>query len=68
MDYRSEATKHLTWQRRGPIRKLHNLVINIKASSSHRALFESKQSELIDKDSNIAHAKIYRLVTNRGIR
>jgi hypothetical protein len=68
MDYRSEATKHLIWQRRGPIRKLYNLVTNIKASSSRRALFESKQSELIDEDSNTAHIKIYRLVTNGGIR
>jgi hypothetical protein len=68
MDYGSEAAKHLAWQRRGPIGKLHNLVTNIKASSSRRALFESKQSELIDEDGDTAHAKIYRLVTNGGIR
>jgi sporulation protein YlmC with PRC-barrel domain len=55
-------------QRRGPIGKLHNLVINIKASSIRRALFESKQTEVTDESGETSHTRILRLVTNRGIR
>jgi hypothetical protein len=55
-------------QRRGPIGKLHNLVTNIKASSAHRALFESKQMEVTDESGETSHTRILRLVTNRGIR
>jgi hypothetical protein len=55
-------------QRRGPIRKLHNLVTNIKASSIRRTLFESKQTEVTDEHGETSHSKILRLVTNGGIR
>jgi hypothetical protein len=55
-------------QRRGPIRKLHNLVTNIKASSARRALFESKQTEVADESGEASHMRILRLVTNGGIR
>jgi hypothetical protein len=55
-------------QRRGPIRKLHNLVTNIKASSARRILFESKQTEVADEHSETSHSKILLLVTNGSIR
>jgi hypothetical protein len=63
----SDEAQHQAWQRRGPIGKLHNLVISIKGSSSKRKLFESKQTELVDDDET-SHTKILRLVTNGGIR
>jgi hypothetical protein len=55
-------------QYRGPIRKLYNLVTNIKASSVYRALFESKQTEVANKSGETSYTRILRLVTNRGIR
>jgi hypothetical protein len=55
-------------QRRGPIRKLYNLVTNIKASSACRALFESKQTEVADESGEISYTRILRLVINGGIR
>jgi hypothetical protein len=55
-------------QHRGPIRKLYNLVTNIKASSTRRALFESKQTEVTDESGETSHTRILQLVTNRGIR
>jgi hypothetical protein len=68
LQYSSEEAQYKAMQRRGPIRKLHNLVTNIKASSARRALFESKQMEVTDESSETSHTRILRLVINRGIR
>ena len=67
IEHGSDEARHQAWRRRGPIGKLHNLVVNIKGSSSKKKLFESKQTELVDDDET-SHTKILRLVTNGGIR
>jgi hypothetical protein len=64
----SKEEQHRTWQRKGPISKLHNLVMHIMASNSHIALFESKQTEVILEGKETPYTKILRLVTNGGIR
>jgi hypothetical protein len=68
LQHGSKEAQHKAMQRRGPIRKLHNLVTNIKASSARRILFESKQTEVADEHSETSHSKILRLVTNGSIR
>ena len=67
IEHGSDEARHQAWRRRGPIGKLHNLVVNIKGSSSKKKLFESKQTELVDDDKT-SYTKILRLVTNGGIR
>jgi hypothetical protein len=64
----SEEQQHRAWQRKGPIGKLHNLVVHIKANSTRIGVFESKQAEAIAEGVETSHAKILRLVTNGGIR
>jgi hypothetical protein len=64
----SEEDHHRTWQQKGPIGKLHNLVTHIKANNSRIAVFESKQAKAIAKGIETSHKKILRLVNNSGIR
>jgi hypothetical protein len=68
LQYGSEEAQHKAMQRRGPIRKLYNLVTNIKASSIRKALFESKQTEVTDESGETSYTRILWLVTNGGIR
>jgi hypothetical protein len=52
------------WRKKGPIGRLHNLVVHIKDNSNRRLVFESKQREATGDDG----AKLYRVVLNSGIR
>jgi hypothetical protein len=64
-----DESKLTAWRKKGPVRKLHNTVIQIKGSSSSRLLFESKQRQSFvadDEDSEVV--KLYRVVVNGGIR
>jgi len=67
IEHGSDKAQHQAWRRRGPISKLHNLVVNIKGSSSKKKLFKSKQTELVD-DNETSHTKILQLVINGSIR
>ncbi|KAI6788857.1 hypothetical protein KC343_g6741 [Hortaea werneckii] len=67
LQYGTEAEQYLAWLKKGPVGKLHNLVMNIKANNRRRGIFESKQMEIIAKDES-EHTKILRVVTNGGIR
>jgi hypothetical protein len=40
-----EAGRLEAWRKKGPIGRLHNLVVHIKDNSSRRLFFESKQRE-----------------------
>lgn len=60
---KDEQARLQAWRKKGPIGKLHNLVIHIRNSPARRIFFESKQRESLN-DSN----KIYRIVLNGGIR
>ena len=66
----SEEQQHRAWQRKGPIGKLHNLVLHIKENNARIAIFESKQAQIIaeNKTDESPHQRILRLVTNGGIR
>lgn len=59
-----KQAKLRAWRKKGPIGKLHNLVLHIKDNSSRRELFEAKQREA---DTQATQA-IYRAVINGGIR
>ena len=59
---RSEQDALKAWRKKGPVGKLHNLVVHVKASPAHRYYFESKQKEV---DPLLP---VYKLVTNGGIR
>lgn len=63
----TDEEQHCAWLRKGPVRKLHNLVVHIKANNSRIAIFESKQIEVIDEGES-SQRRILRLVTNGGIR
>jgi hypothetical protein len=51
------------WRKKGPVGKLHNIVLHARATPARRMFFASKQREA-DTDCN----KIYELVVNGGIR
>lgn len=63
----TDEEQHRAWLRKGPVGKLHNLVVHIKANNSRIAIFESKQIEVID-EGELSQRRILRLVTNGGIR
>jgi hypothetical protein len=65
--YGIEVDKHRAWLAKGPISKLHNLVIHIKANNTRIRVFESKQTQIIDQDDS-PYERILRLVTTGGIR
>jgi hypothetical protein len=67
LHYGTEAEQHRAWLAKGPVGKLHNLVVHIKANNARVGVFESKQQEIIDDDDS-HHTRILRLVTNGGIR
>lgn len=62
-----DQEQHYAWLRKGPIRKLHNLVVHIKANNARIAVFESKQIEVVNEDES-SQRRILRLVANGGIR
>jgi hypothetical protein len=59
---RDEKAALAAWRKKGPVGKLHNLVIHIKESSARRQYFESKQKE-VDPE-----LPVYRVVVNGGVR
>lgn len=64
-----DASKLKAWRTKGPIGKLHNTVVHIKHNASRRSLFESKQRQANDSESEDSLAEqIYRVVVNGGIR
>jgi uncharacterized protein YacL (UPF0231 family) len=64
-----DASKLKAWRTKGPTGKLHNTVVHIKHNASRRSLFESKQHQANDSESEDSLAEqIYRVVANGGIR
>jgi hypothetical protein len=65
-----KASKLTVWRKKGPIRKLYNTVIHIKENTVRRLLFQSKQhnAALASEDEDSEVVRMYRVVTNRGIR
>ena len=60
---RNEVDVLKAWRKKGPVGKLHNLVLYVRSSPSRRAFFQSKQREA-DADA----VRLYQLVYNGGIR
>jgi hypothetical protein len=58
----SEQTALIAWRKKGPVGKLHNLVVHVKGSPARRRYFESKQKKVDEQ------LPVYKLVTNGGIR
>jgi hypothetical protein len=58
----NERTAIMAWRRKGPVGKLHNLVVHVKGSPARRRLFEDKQRHLNTS------LPVYKLVTNGGVR
>ena len=67
MHHGNDEDQHRAWLAKGPVGKLHNLVVHIKANNARVAVFESKQME-INENNDSQHKRILRLVTNGGIR
>ena len=61
----SETEKQTLWRERGPIGKIHNLVIHITRSPRRKDLFNKYQQENIFITDN---DKIYSLVRDGGVR
>ncbi|TKA70942.1 hypothetical protein B0A55_10806 [Friedmanniomyces simplex] len=59
---RDDKAALAAWHRKGPVGKLHNLVLHVKSSPARRHLFENKQKE-VDPE-----LPVYKLVVNGGIR
>jgi hypothetical protein len=55
-----EASRLAAWRKKGPIGKLHNLIIHIKSGSARRRFFEAKQRE--------TDTRLYRVIINGGVR
>lgn len=65
----SDEEKLIAWRRKGPIGKLHNVMVHIKGKSRRRTAFEKNQLQaLTEVGDDAATAKIYRVVVNGGIR
>lgn len=60
---KDEVAKLQAWRKRGPIGKLHNIVLHARATPRRREFFASKQ-----KEANPDFKRIYELVVNGGIR
>jgi len=52
------------WRKKGPLGKLHNIIIHARWNPQRRALFKAKQREAADSDA----AHLFELVINGGIR
>jgi hypothetical protein len=65
----SDEEQLIVWRKKGPIGKLHNTMVHIKANNQRREIFEGKQREVIQEvGDELITSKIYRAVTNGGIR
>lgn len=64
---KDEAAKLKAWRRKGPLGKLHNVVIHARASPSRRKLFMAKQRQApaVAADQT---GRLFELVINGGIR
>lgn len=72
-----EEDKMAAWRKKGPVGRLHNTMVHIRANNRRRVLFEGWQSDVIDAAVPIEDADgvktslnttIYRAVVNGGIR
>ena len=59
-----EQARLAAWRKKGPVGRLHNLVVHIKHNNARMKYFESKQREAADSDS----VRLYRAVLNGGVR
>ena len=60
---KDELAKLLAWRKKGPIGKLHNLVVHARTTPSRRQFFKSKQRE-VTADGE----RLYELIATGGIR
>jgi hypothetical protein len=58
--FKDEASRLDAWRRKGPIGKLHNLIMHIKSGSVRRRFFETKQGE--------TDTRLYRVIVDGGVR
>jgi hypothetical protein len=59
---RNEHAALKAWRKKGPVGKLHNLIVHIRGSPARRRYFESKQKEVEPLEP------VYRVVYNGGVR
>jgi hypothetical protein len=57
---KDESSRLDAWRKKGPIGKLHNLVVHIKSGSARRRFFEAKQGE--------TDTRLYRVIVTGGVR
>lgn len=57
---KDEASRLAAWRKKGPIGKLHNLIVHVKSGAARRRFFEAKQRE--------TDVRLYRVILNGGIR
>lgn len=60
---KNERLKLAAWRKKGPIGKLHNLILHARATPARRAFFKSKQKEAMPDAERLLH-----LVINGGIK
>ena len=60
---KDELAKLQAWRKKGPIGKLHNVIIHVCRSTARRQFFRSKQKEAYPETE-----RLYQLVVNGGIR
>jgi len=58
-----ELSRLRAWRKKGPVGKLHLLIIYIKHSNNRRVFFESKQCEPAGEA-----CKLYQVALNGGVR
>lgn len=65
----SDEAKLIAWRKKGPVRKLHNTMVHIKANNRRKTLFERHQHQAtVEEGDDLVTTKLYRAVTNGGIR
>jgi hypothetical protein len=57
---KDETSRLVAWRKKGPVGRLHNLIVHVKSGSVRRRFFEAKQRE--------TDTRLYRVIVNGGIR
>lgn len=63
-----EREQLIAWRKRGPVGKLHNIIIYILGSTQRTELFESLQQLVSENGGNAVKETIYRLIRDNDTR
>jgi hypothetical protein len=59
----SEQSRLKIWRKKGPLRKLHNLIVHARMTSARRRIFALKQRETADEVG-----RLFELIVDGGVR